>query len=165
MAEHFRWNARGITRATSLAALIGAPGLLLLRDPDFAVKVLGVVWAAPFAVLALALLKRRHDRDPVVTVSAEGLRDRRISDQTFAWAAISRVEGFDAENVAFVGLEFHNPKTELRTAKWHWRLFAPMHRLLRFPSITLQMSLLDGSDADVLAAIARFRPDLTLTKT
>ena len=76
------------------------------------------------------------------------------------WVAISGVEAIDAEHVAFIGLEFHDPKAALSSARPMMRLMAPLHRLLRFPSASLQMSLLDGSGEDLLAAIRQFRPGL-----
>ena len=105
------------------------------------------------------MLRRARDREPVVTVSAAGLCDRRIKDGVIPWPAISHIETFEAEHVPFIGLEFHDPKTVLADAKPMFRWFAPLQRFLRFPSASMQMSLLDGSGEDAVAAIARFAPE------
>ena len=159
-AIEFRWYPPQLKWLAGLLLVIGVLGLVMLREEDAGVKALGAIWTVLFAWGACCLLRRVFDRQPVVTVSAAGLMDRRIMDAVIPWAAILRVDAFDAEHVPFIGLEFHDPKAALSSARPMVRSMAPLHRLLRFPSASLQMSLLDGSGEDLLAAIRQFRPDL-----
>lgn len=154
------WDRRRLRRGALLMAAIGAGGVILFTQDDPSAYWLGGAWIAAFAALALAILGRGRRSGPVVTINAEGIHDRRISASALAWDAISRVEGFDVEHVSFVGLDFHDATTALARAKPMVRFFAPLHRLLRLPAVSINTSLLDGSDADLLAAIARWRPEL-----
>jgi hypothetical protein len=163
MAEtaNFFWDKRRIRRGAVLLLAIGAGGLLMLLSDGLDAKILGVAWAAAFAILAAAVYSRGYSDAPVVTVSDAGLHDRRISKSPIAWSSIAHVEGFDAEHVPFIGVDFHDAGKALRDAKPLVRLIAPMHRLLRFPAVSINTSLLDVSDEDLIAAIQRFRPDLS----
>ncbi len=156
----FRWSKPKLIRMAGLLLCIGALGFLMLGEDGLDVQALGLAWMMSFAWGAWSVLRRRSDLEPVVVVSAEGLRDRRIKDGAVPWAAISSVETMDAEHVPFVGLEFHDPAHVLADAKFLMRVCAPVNRLLRFPSASAQMSLLDGSGEDLIEAIRAFRPDL-----
>jgi hypothetical protein len=157
---HFHWDKRRTWRGTVLLSALGAPGLLLAFQDGADAKLLGLVWSAAFGFLAAAVYSRAADTEPVVTVSGEGIRDKRVSATPFAWDRIARIEGFEAENVTFVGLDFHDAKLTLADAKLLVRIIAPIHRLFRFPAVSINTSLLDGSDADLMAAIKKFRPSL-----
>lgn len=155
----FRWDPARLKWSAGLLVAIGLSGLLLLGETDASVRVLGAVWAIVFAIGAWRVLRHIGDREPVVSVSAEGLRDRRIMDGVIPWASISNIENIDAEHVPFAGLEFHESKAVLANAKLMVRVTALLNRLLRFPDATLQMSLLDGNDEELHAAIRRYRSD------
>ncbi len=159
-AVHFHWDKRRTRRGTALLLAIGAPGLLLAFQDGVDAKVLGLAWSAAFALLAAAVHSRGARTEPVVTVSDEGVHDRRISAAPIAWDRIAHIEGFEAENVTFVGLDFHDAKVALADAKPLVRAMAPIHRLFEFPAVSINTSLLDGSDADVIAAIEKFHPGL-----
>lgn len=161
-AIEFRWDSRRLNWYTGLMALVAAPSLLLLFQPGADVKTLGIAWASACALAAIALQKRKRVSLPVVTVSEQGIFDRRVSETAFAWNAITSVEGFDAEHVQFVGLEFQNPGAALAHCKPLIRIFAPLHRLFKYPSVSINMGLLDGSDADLLQAVCHFRPELNV---
>lgn len=156
----FRWDSRRLNWYSGLVALIGAAGLLFVWQQGWDVKALGLGWMAAFIWGCVSLQRRKSDTEPIVIVSTEGIRDRRISDSVLPWNAISRVESFDAEHVPFVGLEFHDPKAALEHAKSMVQLFAPIHSLLRFPAVSISMSLLDGNGAELIAAIRRFKPEV-----
>lgn len=154
----FRWQP---SRLRWFAVLVGFVALIavpMLAEDDIGAKAVGVAWLAACAFAARALLRRGSDREPVVAVSAAGLRDRRIRDAVIPWAEIAGAEALEAEHVPFVGLEFHDPKAVLAAARPLVRWMAPLHRLIRFPSVSLSMGLLDGTDADLLAAIRRHAP-------
>ena len=156
----FHWDKRRTWRGATLLLVLGAPGLLLAFQDGVDAKLLGFAWTVAFALLAVAVYSRGARTEPVVTVSDEGVHDIRVSATPIAWDRIARIEGFEAENVTFVGLDFHDAKLTLADAKLLVRIIAPIHRLFRFPAVSINTSLLDGSDADLMAAIKKFRPSL-----
>ena len=164
-AIHFYWDRRRTRRGAIVLLTIGAAGLLLLFQDGSDAKALGAFWLAAFTLFAAAVDRRGNRGEPVVTVSDAGIHDRRVSAALIAWEAISRIGGFEAENVHFIGLDFHNPAAALADAKPLVRFIAPAHRLLQFPSVSINTSLLDGSDGDLLAAIREFRPRLVEADT
>ena len=154
------WDKQRIYRGAIFLLTIGAPGLFLATMEDVDAKSLGLAWALAFFALAAAVYGRSFNIEPVITISTHGVHDRRISAEPIPWARIARVEGFDAENVTFVGVDFDDPKFALAHAKPLVRLIAPVHRLFGFPSVTINTSLLDADDAALVTAIELFRPTL-----
>jgi hypothetical protein len=159
-AIHFHWDKHRTWRGMVLLLALGAPGLLLAFQDGVDAKLLGLVWSAAFGFLAAAVYRCGAKTEPVVTVSEEGIHDKRVSATPIPWDRIARIEGFEAENVTFVGLDFHDPKVALADSKPLVRVVAPIHRLFRFPAVSINTSLLDGGDADLIAAIKKFRPSL-----
>ena len=156
----FHWDARRLTWLAGWIGVIGAAGLGLLLVDDWSVKALGLAWAAVFGIGVRALLRRRKISAPVVVVSADGVLDTRILAAPIPWSALNRVEAFEAENVPFIGLHFADIDAALAHAKPSVRRIAKVQRGLGFPPASINMSALDGSDEDLLAAIAVFRPEL-----
>jgi hypothetical protein len=159
-AVEFHWEKRRIYRGAVILLAIGFPGVLLATMEGVDAKSLGLAWTAGFVALAAGVYSRSFKSGPVITISANGLHDRRISAESIPWVRIARMEEFDAENVSFVGLDFDDPKVALAHAKLLVRLIAPVHRLLGFPAVTINTSLLDASDNALIAAIQRFQPTL-----
>jgi hypothetical protein len=156
----FRWNGRRLGWLAALIAVIGAGGLALLAEEGSDVKALGLGWAAAFGYGAYALLKRRGITEPVVIVSADGVRDTRIADAALPWSAIARVEGFEVENISFVGLHCDDEALIRAGIKPSVRAIAKAQRLVGLPPVTINMAPLDGSNEDLLAAISAFRAEV-----
>ena len=154
----FRWDKRRLNWFIGLFAMIGVPGLLLFGAADIGAKTFGLVWAALAGIGIFALARRKRISEPVIEISSQGIFDRRIANAVLPWRAISNFEEFEAEHVPFVGLDFHDARKALADAKPIVRLNAPLHKLFRFPAVSIQMGLLDGTEADLLAAIRHFRP-------
>ena len=159
-AVEFHWEKRRIYRGAVILLAIGFPGVLQATMEGVDAKSLGLAWTAGFVALAAGVYSRSFKSGPVITISANGLHDRRISAESIPWVRIARMEEFDAENVSFVGLDFDDPKVALAHAKLLVRLIAPVYRLLGFPAVTINTSLLDASDNALVAAIQRFQPTL-----
>lgn len=159
-AVEFHWDEQRTRRSTVLLCALGAPGLLLTLVDGIEPKILGLSWSAAFCIFAYVVYSRGSRKEPVVTVSAEGIHDRRISPAPIAWKHIARIEEFEAENVPFVGIDFVDSKAALADGNLMVRIIAPVQRLLGFPAVSINTSLLDGSDADVADAVRRFRPAL-----
>jgi hypothetical protein len=159
-AVHFRWSRASLRLYIALAALISALGVPMLLAGDAGARLLVGVWIAAFAWLILALARRMSDTGPVVSADALGLHDRRIAKEGFGWDEISSIEAYEAENLTWVGVELKEPGASLAKTGWLVRLSAPLHRLFRFPRVSISMALLDGSSEDLIAAIRAHRPDL-----
>ena len=143
----FHWDRARLKRSAVLCLLVGTGGLATLIQNNGRIQALGIAVFTVCAWFAYRLYSRVSDTAPVVTVSAIGLRDRRIKPGLIPWTDIALVEGFAAEHVPFIGLDFHDPRAVLSDARPLARLTAPMHRLLR-------------RGEDLLAAIRKLRPDL-----
>lgn len=150
----FRWDRRALFRGAVTFAIIGALGIAMAPLGDAGMWLLGLAWAAVFGYGAMHMWRLRSEREPVITIDAAGLRDRRIRVAVIPWDAIAHVEGFEAEGIPFVGLSFHDRKAVLADARPLVRVFAPIQALLRFPEVSVSMALLDGSEEELLAAIA-----------
>jgi len=159
-AVHFHWD-RGKARVIAAGGIaVAALGLALLLQEDAGAKVLGLLWTLSFGALSLTLLRRARDPAPVVTVDAAGLIDRRLLDHIIPWSEIEAVERIEAEHVVVVGLELKRSSPLFGELSALHRLMRWPNRLFRFPSLSIAMNALNGSAADLLDAIARFRPDL-----
>jgi hypothetical protein len=152
----FRWDRHALFRGAAAFAIIGALGVAAPPLGDAGIWLLGLAWAAVFGYGAVRMWRLRSEREPVITIGAAGLRDHRIRDAVIPWGAIAHVEGFEAEGVPFVGLSFHDRKAVLAAARPLVRVFAPIQALLQFPEVSVSMALLDGSEEQLLAAIAPF---------
>ncbi len=156
----FYWDRHRIYRGAILLLMLGSPGVLLTTMEGIDATCLGLAWVAGFLTLAAVVYSRSFDSLPVITISTDGLHDRRISTKPIPWVRITCIEEFDAENVSFVGLGIDDPKAALADAKLLVRLIAPLHRLLGFPTVTINTSLLNTDDHTLIAAIERFQPAL-----
>lgn len=156
----FRWDARRLKWLALFIAVIGAGGVAMLFVDGWDVKLLGGLWAAAFAYGTFELLRRRSIHTPVVIVSEDGILDARILDRPISWDAVSRVEAFEAEHVPFIGLHFKDVVTALPGAKRSVKLLARVQPWLGFPPVSIKMTPLNGSNEDLVQAIATFRPDL-----
>jgi hypothetical protein len=157
---HFYWDRRRTRRGAALLIAIAAAGSSLMLIDDVDAKVLGLAWGIAFAALAGVVYSRGSKRQPIVTISTRGILDRRISAEPIQWDSVARIVAFEAENVPFVGIDFHDAKAALGTAKPLVRMIAPMHRLLGFPAVSINTSLLDASDEDLIRAVETIRPAL-----
>lgn len=139
-------------------AAIGAIGLL--AQATFWLGALGVGWAAAFVALAVYCVRLGSKTHPVVSVSPAGLHDRRLTSTPLPWSAIQSVAAQStAQGMTSVGL-YLNDSAALDGAKFAVRASAWMSALTGAAPVTISMTLLDGSDDDLLAAIAQQRPEL-----
>lgn len=152
-------------RSSLKLALVFVTGLVLVGLPALAsdaldMRMFGVALIVGFAWLANALAGRMRSTDPVVSVDDAGIFDRRIATAPFGWGEIRSVEAFEAESTHWVGFEFIDRRHSLAKTSRLVRVCAPLQRLMRFPSVSISMALLDGSTGDLIAAIRAHRPDL-----
>src|SRR5436190_10994265 len=103
----FRWDRQALFRGAVVLAIIGALGIAVAPLGDAGMWLLGLAWASAFGYGAVHMWRLRSEREPVITINATGLRDRRIGVALIPWDAITHVEGFEAEGIPYVGLSFH----------------------------------------------------------
>lgn len=156
----FTWDKGRVRLIAAGAALTALVGIIMIVQDDWGSKIFGVVWIATLLALVLVLLRRARSRDPVVRIDAQGILDRRISDQVIPWDDIKSVGALEAEQVTFVGIDLKSDARVFASLHPIHRVMRLPNRLLRFPALSIAMHALDGSSADVVAAIHRFRPDL-----
>ncbi len=159
-AVNFRWDIGKVRLIGVGVTLVAAVGLFMLFQDDYGVKALGLAWIAALLTLAVALHRRLQTSDPVVVVDARGIRDSRISDHIIRWEDIRAVDTLDAENLTFVGIDLKADAAILAHLRAMHRIMLWPNRILHFPSLSIGMHALDGSASDLLAAVARFRPNL-----
>ena len=164
-AVHFHWNGSSLKLCAAFVTLLFVLGLPMLVSDELDVRLAGIGWMFLFAWLMGMFWRRLRQKDPVITVDALGLLDRRMSREGFLWSEIARVEAFEAESTHWVELAFADPKRSLSKTNWLVRACAPLQRLMGLPRVSISMSLLDGSTNDLLAAIRSFRPELISTET
>jgi hypothetical protein len=157
----FRWSSRNVGLIVFGACVIAALGLVLVAvEDEIGAKILGGVWAAIFLALGLALLYRSRDRNPVVSIDADGIYDRRICDRVISWDDIRRVDTLEADQMSFVAIDLKPGAKIFAQLNFLHRLMRWPNRLLGFPALSIAMHALDGSTSDLLTAIRGFRPDL-----
>ena len=159
-AVNFRWDIGKVRLIGVGVTVVAAVGLFMLFQDDYGVKALGLAWIAALLTLAVALHRRLQTSDPVVVVDARGIRDSRISDHIIRWEDIRAVDTLDAENLTFVGIDLKADAAILAHLRAMHRIMLWPNRILHFPSLSIGMHALDGSASDLLAAVARFRPNL-----
>jgi hypothetical protein len=159
-AVNFRWDKRKVRLISGSVTVVAAIGLFLLFQDDYGVKALGLAWIAALLFLAARILRRSQTSDPVVVVDARGIRDSRIADHIILWKDIRAVDTLDAENLTFVGIDLKPNAAILAHLRAMPRTMLRPNRILHFPSLSIAMHALDGTTADLLAAVARFQPDL-----
>lgn len=156
----FHWHSLSLRLFVVASALLGLLGLPMMASDALDMRLAGIVWSLGFLWLLWALVRRWRSTDPVVSVDSNGVLDRRIATAPYAWNEIRNIEIFEADNMTWVGLEFIDPRASLEKSGWLVRLCAFPQRLMRFPSVSISMALLDGTPGDLVAAMRTFRPDL-----
>ena len=157
---HFHWNGSSLKLCAVFVTFLFVLGLPMLVSDELDVRLAGIGWMFLFAWLMRMFWRRLQQKDPVITIDALGLFDRRMACEGFLWDEIASVEAFEAENTHWVELAFADPKRSLSKTNRLVRACAPLQRLMGFPRVAISMSLLDGSTHDLLAAIRSFRPEL-----
>jgi hypothetical protein len=159
-AVNFHWDPGKVRLIGVGVAAIAALGLLLLLQDDGGAKVLGLAWTVVLLTLAIALLRRARETDPIVTVDARGIFDKRLSAHYIPWDNIRAVASLEAEQLTFVGIDLKPDAAVYGQLRIMHRVMRWPNRILRFPSLSIAMHVLNGTTEDLLTAVSRFRPDL-----
>ncbi len=119
-----------------------------------------LAWLAGVALIAHGLARRAAYAGVVLLIDRRGILDLRLLPTHILWQDIEAVCPVDLDRARVVDIALRWPKPTLAEARWRVRIGAWCQAGYGVPAVTLSMLLLDGSVRDLLAAIARHRPDL-----
>jgi len=155
-----------------LSLAFTAAGVFLAADPtgQFGVlgRIVGLAAIAFFGLGSFVLFREVTRRGDVVVVDSHGIRDVRVSEDTIPWGDIVSVSESTVSGERFVMLQVTEElEARLPTttrARWNKTVnegfaatLAPSQRGA-FTGYAVSMRGLDGSHADLIAAVQRFAP-------
>lgn len=159
-----RWSPVKLRFLATMSILGAAAGLPLLGAADRGLRTVGLLWCGALACGLIELYRRAREHKPVLVIDPDGICDRRILGRPIAWWEIAYVFPLNSESSRVVELQLRYAGATFASRGWAYRcLRGPIDRLLRrlhLPDVCISLVLLDASATQVLAAIARHRPDL-----
>ena len=151
-----RRNAR-LAAAFAIAACGAIPFMLAHYA---VVQTIGAIWLGLCAHLVVAMVERAIDRRAVVRIDRHGILDTRVLRRPIEWWEVAALCPLDLDHSGVVELTLRHPQRTLANAPWHVRLGLGWHRQLDLPDVCINLTMLDGSARDVVAAIRRYAPHL-----
>jgi hypothetical protein len=161
----FSWSVEKLRFAALL--LVGAtlPAAIHATAPSVAaVRVLGLAWFFAIARLAHGIARRARS-GMVLMIDQSGILDLRLMPRRIGWQEIEMVFPVNLDRGRVIDLSLRWPDITLAGTRWLTRIGAILQQAYGVPAITISMLLLDGQVADLLAIIARYRPDLVPAST
>ena len=157
----FSWSIEKLRFAALVLVATALPAAILALTPSVAaVRVLGLAWLFAIARLARGISRRATSGTAVLMIDHSGILDSRLMPRRIGWHEIEMVFPVNLERGKVIDLSLRQPDTTLAGTRWLTRIGAVLQQAYGVPAITISMLLLDGQVADLLAAIARYRPDL-----
>jgi hypothetical protein len=162
----FAWSIEKLRFAALLLMGATLPAAILATAPSVAaVRVLGLAWLFAIARLAHGIARRARSGAGVLMIDQSGILDLRLMPRRIGWQEIEMVFPVNLDRGKVIDLSLRWPDTTLAGTRWLTRIGAILQQAYGVPAITISMLLLDGEVADLLATIARYRPDLVLAST
>jgi hypothetical protein len=161
----FSWSIEKLRVAAFVLVAAALPAAILAMASTAAVRVLGLAWLFAIARLAHGIAYRATSGTAVLMIDQSGILDLRLMSRRIGWHEIETVFPVNLDRSRVVDLSLRWPNITLAGTRWLTRLGALLQRAQGVPAITISMLLLDGQVADLLAAIARYRPDLVPAST
>jgi hypothetical protein len=157
----FSWSIEKLRFAALVLVATALPAAILALTPSVAaVRVLGLAWLFAIARLARGISRRASFGTAVLMIDHSGILDSRLMPRRIGWHEIEMVFPVNLDRGRVIDLSLRWPDTTLAGTRWLTRIGAVLQQAYGVPAITISMLLLDGQVADLLAAIARYRPDL-----
>jgi hypothetical protein len=156
----FSWSIEKLRFAALVLVAAALPAAILAMASAAAVRVLGLAWLFAIARLAHGIARRATSGTAVLMIDQSGILDLRLMPRRIGWHEIKTVFPVNLDRSRVVDLGLRWPGSTLAGTRWFTRLGAIVQQTFGVPAITISMLLLDGQVADLLAAIARYRPDL-----
>jgi hypothetical protein len=157
-ATSFTWSRAKIRVAGLALAGATAPAAAGMSVP--VLRWICLAWLIGVALLMHGLSRRAADDGVVLLVDRRGILDRRLLPTYITWQDIKAVCPVDPDRARVVDISLRWPRDTLAEARWQVRIGARCQNGYGIPAVTISMLLLEGSVSDLLAAIARHRPDL-----
>jgi hypothetical protein len=162
----FSWSIGKLRYAALLLMIASLPAAIVATMPSVAaVRVLGLAWLFAIARLAHGVARRARSGAGVLMIDQSGILDLRLMPRRIGWHEIEMVFPVNLDRGKVIDLSLRWPDTTLAGTRWLTRIGAILQQAYGVPAITISMLLLDGQVADLLAAIARYRPDLVPAST
>jgi hypothetical protein len=156
----FVWSSAKI-RITSLVLFATAtPAAAGITASVPFVKWLCVAWLLGVALLMHGLSRRAADDTVVLSLDQRGILDRRLMPRHIKWQEIEAICPVDTSRSHTVDIRLRWPRTTLEQTRWSVRIGAHCQTGYGVPAVTISMLLLDGDVAELLEAVAKYRPDL-----
>jgi hypothetical protein len=156
----FSWSIEKLRFAAIVLVAAALPAAILAMAAPVAVRVLGLAWLFAIARLAHGIARRATSGATVLMIDQSGILDLRLMPRRIGWHEIETVFPVNIDRSRVVDVSLRWPDITLAGTRWLTRLGAIIQQAYGVPAITISMLLLDGQVADLLAAIARYRPDL-----
>jgi hypothetical protein len=157
----FSWSIEKLRFAALVLVATALPAAILVLTPSTAaVRMLGLTWLFAIARLAHGIARRATSGATVLMIDQSGILDLRLMPRRIGWHEIETVFPVNLDRSRVVDVSLRWPDITLAGTRWLTRLGAIVQQAQGVPAITISMLLLDGQVADLLAAIARYRPDL-----
>ena len=156
----FTWSISKIRIAGLVLLGTAIPAAVCFAlSPPF-VKWLCLAWLASVGFLMHGLGRRARSNAVVLSVDQRGILDRRLMSKPIEWNEIRAVCPTDTGRAHVVDIALRWPKSTLRQARWSVRIGGLCQTGYGVPAITISTLLLEGDVAQLLEAVARWRPDL-----
>jgi hypothetical protein len=159
-SSSFSWSIEKLRFAAIALVAAALPAAILAMAAPAAVRVLGLTWLFAIARLAHGIARRATSGTAVLMIDQSGILDLRLMPRRIGWHEIEAVFPVNIDHSRVVDLSLRRPDITLAGTRWLTRLGAIVQQAQGVPAITISMLLLDGQVADLLADIARYRPDL-----
>jgi len=154
------WSLAKLRIASLVLLACATPAVAAFAVSAPVVRWLCVVWLAAIAFFMHCLSRRARDRDVVLLVDQRGIFDRRVMPRPIAWQEIAAIYPVDTDRSCVIDIALHWPKTTLGKTRWPVRIGAYCQTGYNVPAVSISTLLLEGNVAEVLTAVARYRPDL-----
>jgi hypothetical protein len=161
----FSWSIEKLRFAALVLVAAALPAAILALASPAAVRVLSLAWLFAIARLAHGVARRATCGAAVLMIDQSGILDLRLMPRRIGWHEIETVFPVNLDRGKVIDLSLRWPGSTLAGTRWLTRLGAILQQAYGVPAITISMLLLDGQVADLLAAIARYRPDLVPAST
>jgi hypothetical protein len=159
-SSSFSWSIEKLRFAALVLVAAALPAAILVMAAPAAVRVLGLAWLFAIACLTHGIARRATSGTAVLMIDQSGILDLRLMPRRIGWHEIETVFPVNIDRSRVVDVSLRWPNITLAGTRWLTRLGAFVQLAQGVPAITISMLLLDGQVADLLTAIARYRPDL-----
>jgi hypothetical protein len=156
----FMWSHAKLRSACFVLLAAATPAVAGFALSAPVVRWLCVMWLAAIAYFMHGLSRRACDHDVVLLVDQRGIFDRRVMPRPIAWQEIAAIHPVDTDRCCVIDIELRWPKITLGKTRWPVRIGAFCQTGYSVPAVSISTLLLDGNVAQLLTAVAQYRPDL-----